>query len=281
MKKNLLFLAACSLFLTCHQKQELEIPDEPEEPLEYPYIIPCGCVDEWFQEETDCDRELPWDYPIKPNTEEWAQLQTHDEVLAICQIPDDVLSLLSTEDLTVICLKFPGLGAELCTPFDRGLDSLTKNFNGVRELLQREDASKGLLKWYRCAIPNFSYIQDSDLPNVEKGFFAWYIIATELLLSRCQSPDETGYIEIVQHLVCGSNKLFSHPEYSTYSYMANCFARFKIMYKTDESIIEEIPYGFDNHFFTMGSYYGDWEDTRPSFEQAMIAINSLSCHFIN
>jgi hypothetical protein len=270
MKKNLMLFFVFYFLLSCNEDQKQEQEQETEENT---YSMPCSCKDDWSDHLLTCKEDLVWDYPVKLFTEEWEQIKTTEERFGICQIPEDVLSSLSTEDLTDICMEYPLLVADfLYSSRDRILDSLFNHFNGFRELFQREDVSKGLLKWYRCAMLNCSFL-DSDASNIEKGWFTYKIMAAELLFSRYQSLDEAEYFEILHHLVCGYEKMFEYPEsFSVYSMGFNGFSRAKIMFKINAGIIDEIPQGFENYIFT-GEDNGYHEQTR-------IAIDSLTCCFI-
>ncbi|MDR2773905.1 MAG: hypothetical protein LBC19_04025 [Tannerella sp.] len=272
MKKVLFLFPAITFLLSCGQNQEQEMPEEP-------YTMPCGCKDEWIVQQSTCKDDPVWDYPVKPSTGEWEQLRTVEERRAVCQIPEDILSSLSTEDLTDICMQYPLLIADFTGSVrDRALDLLFENFNGVRELFQREDASKGLLKWYRCAIQNFSFL-DSDASDIEKGRFTYKILIAELLLSK--APDDADYVEMVRLLVCSREKMPEYPEsFGLYSWDYNCFARAKIMLKINERIIDEIPQGFENPFFTNFPYNED-KQGNIAYKQARIAIDKLSCRFID
>ena len=56
-------------------------------------------------------------------------------------------------------MQYLMLGVALAwNPHDRGLDSLFRQFNGVRELYKRKDAYKHLLNWYDSAIQNLSFL---------------------------------------------------------------------------------------------------------------------------
>jgi hypothetical protein len=78
--------------------------------------------------------KVAWDYPVKPGTEEWKKFQSSEEMVNACQIPDAVLSSLSTEELTELCLQYPLI--EYVFAFDNlnsGFDKLFSDFNGIRE----------------------------------------------------------------------------------------------------------------------------------------------------
>lgn len=90
-----------------------------------------------------------WDYPIKPGTKAWVSFKTVDEMYKACQIPENVLCQLSTEDLVDICLNFPAPPLFLLfnTPQDCFMSFYSK-FNGIRELFNRKDAGYYLIKRY-------------------------------------------------------------------------------------------------------------------------------------
>ena len=265
MKKYILVFAACSMLLCCKQGGS--------KPEEDPLRMPCSCADEWtFQKPTSLG-DLAWDYPLKPGTVEWEQYKFKDqqEMYDVCQIPDVVLSSLLTEDLVEICMQFPMLiNFTSSVPLDKGIDLLFEKFNGVREIFQRKDASEGLLKWYRHAIQNLSFL-NSDASSDEKGTFSLRIAAAELILSRYQSSEDAENLEIIQHLICGYEKKFAYPEsFTFFSQIVNCFARAKVMFQLNVHIIEEVPQGFDNP----APY-----DYEQAYQTCSI-INKLSCQFI-
>lgn len=52
-------------------------------------------------------QEVTWDFPVKPGTAEWKSLKDRYEQMKACQIPDDVLPSLSTEQMIELCLSYP------------------------------------------------------------------------------------------------------------------------------------------------------------------------------
>ena len=278
-EKFLTIIIACSLFFSCGSGHDNPKQDpEPEEPVEVPYEMPCSCMDEWiYQEETACQQELPWDFPVKPGTEEWDQFQTHEEIVDACQIPEEILVSLSTEDLTEICMQCPIINIPLSHEhYDAGLDDLFSKFNGVRELFQREDLSKGLLKWYRCAILKLS---DKTISKAEEARLWYYVYCWEVLSSRCKFQDKEEYIDALKHLVCGYEKhiLYRLDDLGSGSFMAaydNFFARVHIINKIEERILEEsltkIPETTKLYLFYRGF----------ANEQTMPIINELTCQLI-
>lgn len=84
-----------------------------------------------------------WDYPIKPGTEEWASFTKKEDKLRLLQIPDDVLSVMGTEELIRIVLEYPYfVDVYFYNDIATGLICMSKDFNGIQELMKREDALK-------------------------------------------------------------------------------------------------------------------------------------------
>ncbi len=83
----------------------------------------------------------PYDYPIKPGTAAWEELKTHDEMVAACRIPENILEKMSTEALTETVLNYPLLVDMFAmpTPYS-GYEGTYILFNGLQELAGRKDA---------------------------------------------------------------------------------------------------------------------------------------------
>lgn len=96
------------------------------------------------------ENELSWDYPTKPGSDAWRTFRSHDEMLEACQIPSTILANLSTEELFLICLKYPllmDIGA--FNFFTDGYASYETNFNGIRELYKRSNAPSVIYSYYQ------------------------------------------------------------------------------------------------------------------------------------
>jgi hypothetical protein len=96
------------------------------------------------------ENELSWDYPTTPGSDEWKTFRSHDKILEACQIPSTTLAKLPTEELFLICLKFPllmDIGA--FNIFADGYASYETNFNGIRELYQRSNAPSVIYSYYK------------------------------------------------------------------------------------------------------------------------------------
>lgn len=82
----------------------------------------------------------PYEYPITPFMDEWKNFESHTEMIAACQIPEDILKNLSTEALAETVMNYPLL-TDMLAWSDRslGFQNVVSNFNGLEELLSRQN----------------------------------------------------------------------------------------------------------------------------------------------
>jgi hypothetical protein len=108
--------------------------------------------------------DVAYDFPIKPGTEAWKKFTSHDEMLAATQIPADVLKGMSTRALVETCLNYPLYGDMMAyNSLQQGLDAVISRFNGLQELLKREDAGAELLAQY----PRVNRETAQDIANID------------------------------------------------------------------------------------------------------------------
>lgn len=91
--------------------------------------------------ETSYPITTPYEYPIKPGTNEWINFKTHAEKVEACQIPQEILCKMSTEALVETILNYPLLIDMFAwNTFEDGYFMLSKTFNGIKELEYRNDS---------------------------------------------------------------------------------------------------------------------------------------------
>ncbi len=77
-------------------------------------------------------------YPIIPGTDEWRKLPDHQAMCDACQIPEEILTSLTTQQLVDTVLYYP----LYCDVFayddiEKGLEVVSEHFNGLKEFLSR------------------------------------------------------------------------------------------------------------------------------------------------
>lgn len=89
--------------------------------------------------------DTPYIYPVVPGTDEWNALDSQDEKVAVCQIPADILSKLTTEALVETVLDYPLMcNISAYNSFLSGYEAVKAQFNGLQELSTRSDAEEVL-----------------------------------------------------------------------------------------------------------------------------------------
>lgn len=91
------------------------------------------------------DINEPYCYPVLRGSKEWLSMKTHAERVDACQIPESILSHMTTEALLETVLNYPLLiDLFLWRSIDEGMYSLRCSFNGMDELMRRTDLEDAL-----------------------------------------------------------------------------------------------------------------------------------------
>jgi hypothetical protein len=113
-----------------------------------------GCT---AKEEFTCYLAKPqdsYDYPIKPGTPEWEQLDNSDEMDSVLQIPKNVLDNISTEGLIETVLNYPRFGdLYSIDDYQFAFDQMKNHYNGFQGLFNRNDAAMKLYDRYKEMYP--------------------------------------------------------------------------------------------------------------------------------
>ena len=116
----------------------------------------------------------PYDFPVKPGSQQWQSFKSVDDMYAACQVPQNVLSNLSTAALIQTCLHYPANAVLFLhnTP-QMSFDVWKRNFNGITTLLMRNDAPARLLEFYNT-VDVKGYTQFKT--DVEKGQYTFFLM---------------------------------------------------------------------------------------------------------
>ena len=90
-----------------------------------------------------------YEFPVKPGSAKWKTLKSHAKKLEVLQVPEDILSNISTEHLLQTCMNYPLYTNMIAfNNFQKGIEQIIIEFNGLQELLRRENGGTELLKEY-------------------------------------------------------------------------------------------------------------------------------------
>lgn len=123
-----------------------------------------------------------YNFPVKPGSPEWRRFQSHDEMVRNCQIPDSIISSMTTKDLLDSYLNYPLIMDMLA--YDNlkdGFEKMNKTVNCFQTLLKREDVGKILIEKYKT----MKVVKDlNDTTSSKVGDYTFIFSSMELLLSK-------------------------------------------------------------------------------------------------
>ena len=122
-----------------------------------------------------------FDYPFTPNSKEWNSYKSVKDRAKALEISQNILSQISTGELLDICLRYPYLVDIMChdTP-QEGLIKVSKHFNGLNELLKRDDVIDAIFKKSMQLPDDISAVAKRD--SIEKGRLSFCCFVAELIL---------------------------------------------------------------------------------------------------
>ncbi|MCD7975624.1 MAG: hypothetical protein LUG51_00150 [Tannerellaceae bacterium] len=94
--------------------------------------------------------DTPYEYPVRPGSDEWAAFTTGQQMVDACQIPTDILSKLTTKALAETCMNYPLFFQYTASNDERdGIAYMINSFNGLKELSNRKDGVIELMNIYQ------------------------------------------------------------------------------------------------------------------------------------
>ncbi|MDR1115663.1 MAG: hypothetical protein LBL33_05880 [Tannerella sp.] len=128
------------------------------------------------------EKKITWDYPVKPDMEEWKKCNSPEEIYQALQIPEKVLTGIDTKSLVQLCLDYPAPTVFYIfnTP-QQGFEEFYDQFNGIRELMKRKDAGIQLLnKYVEMSMDDFNFLWSLEA----QGKFVEKFYCMELFLAQ-------------------------------------------------------------------------------------------------
>lgn len=124
-------------------------------------VLICSSVQVAKADTVDRQSGLGYEYPLTPADREWGEFSSHQEMLNHCQIPEECLKGMTTEQLFDTVLEYPLLIDILFyDDVTAGISEVAKQFNGLDELLKREDIQEVLKDKYMAAVIPLAEHQD-------------------------------------------------------------------------------------------------------------------------
>jgi len=151
-----------------------------------------------------------YEYPLNPSMPEWKNLSTEVKNKML-QIPEDKLKSMPTEQLIQAYIDNPFCSLMFAfNSFQEGFKRVYNEFNGLRELLQRNDSAMKIVDFYKNMQVD---AYDANWKTKKKGQFTFNFIYIEMLLSQPEiirqlRPDEARIL--VKELIEKYNQKVEH-----------------------------------------------------------------------
>lgn len=194
-------------------------------------------AEDWTQKERAWKEKAKdaYVFPVRPGMPEWAKFQTNDEMLATCQIPDKILKAMTTRGLVETYLNYPMLSDLMFfDSLQAGLNQIILRFNGLQELLNRQDSGTILLERYKAMDPEQEYRHWKEagmlnaytlgLSSIEA------LLAHESILAKMS---ESTKISLLQESLRMFRAKKQSEHYSIHSRASSLFIMAKILEKAD------------------------------------------------
>ncbi len=147
---------------------------------------------------TGQQRTEPYEFPVKPGTEEWAKLSTSKQMDEVCVIPEKILKSLTTEALLNTCVNYPRIiDFFLYDNLQLGFDICSKRFNGLSELLNRPDLAKVLLEKYKNIDVTNKRLKEysENLSYLQLGFLE-LLISQDIIISKFNYEEKENLVKM-------------------------------------------------------------------------------------
>lgn len=97
----------------------------------------------------DSDNSKAYDFPVTHESKEWKSFQTHVEQIEASKVPKDKILSMKTEHLIQTVLDYPLLvDMYFYDTFEEGIKAVSAYFDGLTELMERQDATTKMLEVY-------------------------------------------------------------------------------------------------------------------------------------
>lgn len=140
-----------------------------------------------------------YQYPVLPGTPGWSALNSHGDMILICQIPLPVLNNINTADLVETVLNYPlFLDMLAYNDIQTGFNEVAGDFNGLTELLNRQDAGIELLKRYRQMDPakvRQGWSSDKQEKYIRDFFIIEMILAQKPIINGLNENEKLALLE--------------------------------------------------------------------------------------
>ena len=145
------------------------------------------------------------------------EAQTGEELLAMCNVPDDLLNNMSTANLAWTCFNHPynASWSAYNNPYE-GMIGLIKSFNGYNELMRRATGRDAAINLYA----QLGYKEEGKITVSESSMIAWTLVLCSAADYRAFNQEQAArlaqdllYKDFIAEVTSSANFYLSHKAY--------------------------------------------------------------------
>jgi len=166
-----------------------------------PFVFLCSCgyetdlgdlkgeLDDIPGLETNDYQDEPYSFEKVTDPAVWRTFKNLEEMLEACQLPKELLFVISTENLIQTIMNHPlyGIYAAYNNELD-GVNVILANFNGFEELQKREGAAEAVIEFYDATNVE-KMVEASKHPGVAKDLTIYHLDFLELIITTKKIPN--------------------------------------------------------------------------------------------
>jgi hypothetical protein len=134
-------------------------------------------------------QDEPFTFEKVTKPEVWRTFNSLEDMLEACQLPNELLPVISTENLIQTIMNHPlyGIYSAYNNELD-GVNVLLDNFNGFKELQNREGASEAVIEYYAATDVN-KMVEAAKQPGKSKDLTIYHLDYLELIIATNKIPE--------------------------------------------------------------------------------------------
>jgi hypothetical protein len=178
--KNITSVVICFLLISCQANDE-----KPQSEFKYKELITAKLECMNMARPSDS-----YNYPVYPGMPEWAEFKTVEEMIAACQVPEDILNEMSTQAVIQAIWEYPFMLEVLHRyKYQTDFNGVFSDNNAYKALVKRNDAGIALLGRLNSINPL--------MPKAEgEPKFLEILISQNIFLSQLNKTQKKTVIEI-------------------------------------------------------------------------------------
>ena len=156
-----------------------------------------------------------YSFPLKPGDAEWDfSRYTTADIKQMLQLPADILNGMSTSDLIETSLDFYYSTEFIFSEtFQQGVESVRQQFNGLDELLKRNDLATAILKQYELKLQTAEVMKTQE--SAIQGDYSLHFMLLKMLIAQDEVLNQLSREQLRQLISISTeawNMVFTMPD---------------------------------------------------------------------